>query len=130
MKMSKKLAITMICGAVGLSAALVQAGNVTARGPVSFATYDADGNGAISEQEFNTIREQRQAAVRASGRMGQGMANAPSFADTDTDRDGQISAQEPLMSMKDQPRRPRLILVAEASMTHVSLVMKNLFVEP
>jgi len=106
MKMSKKLAITMICGAVGLSAALVQAGNVTARGPVSFATYDADGNGAISEQEFNTIREQRQAAVRASGRMGQGMANAPSFADTDTDRDGQISAQE-LQSMQASRRMGR-----------------------
>ena len=94
MKMTKALTTAMIIGTFSLSTGLVHAKKVSTRGPVSFAAYDADGNGTITEQEFNTIREQRQAAVKESGRTGQGMAGAPSFADVDIDKDGLISAQE------------------------------------
>ena len=62
---------------------------------------DADGNGSITEQEFNSAREQQQAEMKASGRLGQGMANSPSFVDVDMDKDGQVSVQE-LKAMQDQ----------------------------
>ena len=106
MKMTKALITAMIIGTFSLSTGLVQAGVIPERGPVSFATYDADGNGAINEQEYNGVREQRQAEVKESGRMGQGMAGAPSFADVDTDKDGQISAQE-LEAMQQQQQANR-----------------------
>ena len=106
MKMTKTFTTAMIIGAFSLSTGLVQAGDVSARGSVSFATYDADGNGSINEQEYNSIREQRQAAAKDSGRMGRGMANAPSFTDADINKDGQVSTQE-LQTMQQQQQANR-----------------------
>lgn len=106
MRMTKAFSTAMIIVAFSLSAGLAHAKKVSTRGPISFTAYDADGNGTISEQEFNTTREQRQTAVKESGRMGQGMAGAPSFADVDTDKDEQISAQE-LQTMQQQQQENR-----------------------
>lgn len=106
MKMAKVLSTAMILGTFSIGAGLVLAGNVSARGPISLTNYDADGNGTITEQEFNAAREQQQAAVKSSGRLGQGMANAPSFADVDSDKDGQISAQE-LQTVQEQQQANR-----------------------
>ena len=94
MKMTTFFKTAMITGLFSLCAAAAQAGDITARGPVSFSSYDMDNSGGISQQEFNTVREQRMEAAKASGRLGRGMSNAPSFADTDTDNNGQISASE------------------------------------
>ena len=103
----KRIFITaMLIGAFSLTVSVVQAQNVLIRGPISFATYDANDNGIISEQEFNTIREQRQAAVKNSGRTGRGMTNAPTFTAIDTDKDGQISEQE-LRVMQQQQQANR-----------------------
>lgn len=106
MKMTKALTTTMIIGTFSFSASLVYTGDISARSPVSFATYDVDGNSAITEQEFNSIREQRQAAVKDSGHMGRGMAIAPSFTDADTNKDGQLSAQE-LQTMQEKQQANR-----------------------
>lgn len=106
MKMTKVLTTAMILGTFSLSTALILAGNASARGPISLENYDADGNGSITEQEFNSAREQQQAKMKDSGRMGRGMANSPSFADTDTDKDGQISAQE-LKTMQEKQQANR-----------------------
>ena len=84
MKMTKILTTAMILGTFTFLS-----GNASARGPISLENYDTDGNGSITEQEFNTARKKQQAEMKASGRMGQGLANAPSFADADTDKDGQ-----------------------------------------
>ncbi len=94
MKTTQKLTMAIILGIFSISATVVLAADVTARGPLPFSTWDADGSGGISEQEFNIIREQRQEAVKASGRLGRGMANSAPFYDIDTDNDGEISAQE------------------------------------
>ena len=94
MKMKKTLTAVFIFGAFSLTSGLVIANDLPTRGPVPFATWDADNSGAIDEQEFNTLREQRQAAVKASGRQGKNMANALTFAQIDSNGDGQISAEE------------------------------------
>lgn len=78
-------------GALVLS---VQAEEGASRGPAAFSEFDADGSGLISEEEFNTFREQRMAARAAEGGKMRGAATAPSFADIDTDGDGQLSQQE------------------------------------
>jgi len=84
----------------------VHAQNVQTRGPVSFATYDANTDGNINEQEYNTICEQRQTAVKETGRSGRGIANAPTFSTVDTHKDGQISEQE-LQVMQEQQQANR-----------------------
>jgi hypothetical protein len=64
------------------------------RGPMAFADYDANGDGAISEQEFNEARAKRMSARAEEGRPMRGLANAPSFADFDANGDGKISPEE------------------------------------
>ena len=63
-------------------------------GPVPFADFDADGDGFISEQEFNETRAAHMAAMAAEGREMKGAASHPSFADLDTDGDGLLSEDE------------------------------------
>ncbi|QTD45860.1 EF-hand domain-containing protein [Ottowia testudinis] len=71
-----------------LAAAWAASGAVLAQtGPAPFSTYDRDGNGLISEAEFNAVRAERRAA-------GQPMRNARGFADLDANRDGQLSPEE------------------------------------
>lgn len=79
-----------------LNAFAEDAGSTTPpmRGPMAFADYDANGDGAISEQEFNETRAKRMAARAEEGRPMRGLANAPSFADFDTNGDGKLSPEE------------------------------------
>jgi hypothetical protein len=63
-------------------------------GPPPFAEFDTDGNGFLTEAEFEAGRAARHAAMAEAGRPMKGMASAPSFADFDTDNDGQLSADE------------------------------------
>lgn len=107
MKRNKTLTAAMIFGFISLSAGMVIANNLPTRGPVDFATWDADGNGTIEEQEFNTVRQQRQTAAKANGRLGRNMVNAPSFAQIDTDNDGKISAKE--LTVMQQGQRGKSI---------------------
>ncbi|BCO08311.1 hypothetical protein GF1_06870 [Desulfolithobacter dissulfuricans] len=95
MKATRSLIAAAFFSALALGAGIqVQATDLTQPGPLSFSDYDQDHNGVITEQELNAVREQRQAAIRATGRPGFGMANAPSFADLDGNGDGQITPEE------------------------------------
>ncbi len=94
MHMTKFVNTAILIGLLSLSATLVQAGDITVRGPISFSTYDMDNSGGISQQEFTTIRKQHREAIKASGRLGRGASYAPSFEAIDTDHNGQISAAE------------------------------------
>ena len=80
------------------------------RGPDPFSTYDQNGDGAISREEFDAHRQARQAARAAEGRPMRQAAGAPDFADVDTDGDGRITPQELAESqgqrMADRPRGP------------------------
>lgn len=59
-----------------------------------FAAFDRDGNGMISEQEFNEFRAQRRKARAEQGRMMRGVADAPSFSQIDSNQDGLLSREE------------------------------------
>ncbi len=95
MKATRSLIAAAFFSALALGAGTqVQAADLTHRGPLSFSEYDQDNNGVITEQELNSVRAQRQEALRAAGRRGIGVANAPSFTDLDSNGDGQITPEE------------------------------------
>jgi len=71
-----------------------QAGGGHGHGPAAFTDFDVNNDGSISETEFNTVREQRMAAMSAGGKNMPCTASAPTFADLDTDKNGQVSAEE------------------------------------
>lgn len=77
------------------------------RGPIPFATYDQNGDGGISEDEFATIRAARISERAAEGRPMRGLSNAPQFADFDTDGDGSISPAELSAGQAARARGPR-----------------------
>jgi len=87
--LSLKLAMTLL-----LTTAVVQATGLPQRGPIPFAAYDRDGNGAISELEFEQVRGERMRARASEGRPMRGMANPPSFSGFDSNGDGVLSADE------------------------------------
>jgi Ca2+-binding EF-hand superfamily protein len=57
------------------------------RGPVSFSAYDQNGDGFVSKEEFNAVREK----LMADGRP---MRNALPFEDIDLNHDGKLSPEE------------------------------------
>jgi len=75
------------------------------RGPITFATYDSNGDGFISEQEFDQVRSDRMATKKAGKghsmepgrRKADGMSkgrNMASFTKFDLNSDGVILKQE------------------------------------
>jgi Ca2+-binding EF-hand superfamily protein len=78
----------------GLLAHSSLAESLPPRGPIPFEAFDQDGNGLISEQEFNSVREERMASRAAQDRPMYGMADPPAFADFDSDGDGRLTPAE------------------------------------
>ena len=78
----------------GFLAINAQAGQDSHGGPPPFSEFDLDGNGFVSEEEFNTVRGQHMAAKAAEGKQMKGAATAPAFADIDKDGDGQLGPEE------------------------------------
>ena len=64
------------------------------RGATPFDMHDLNGDGYVTEQEFNTFRGQRMSARAAEGRPMYGAANAPSFSSFDANRDGRLTQDE------------------------------------
>ncbi len=64
------------------------------KGPPTVADMDSNGDGVVSEEEFDACRSQRQQAMAAQGKPMKGMANAPTFQQVDSNGDGKISQQE------------------------------------
>ncbi|MBN8450343.1 MAG: EF-hand domain-containing protein [Candidatus Accumulibacter sp.] len=60
----------------------------------TFADFDRNADGRISEQEFDATRSERIAQRASEGRPMRGLAGAPSFAEIDRDGDGSISRAE------------------------------------
>lgn len=64
------------------------------QGPPTFEQFDTDGDGYVSEEEFNTLRSERIAKRAAEGRHMRGLENAPAFSDIDSNGDGKLNADE------------------------------------
>lgn len=80
--------------AVALFPLVVKAGQGMQHKPPPFAQIDTDGDGFVSEAEFNSHRAERHAAMAAAGKPMKGMATAPAFADVDSDGDGKVTEAE------------------------------------
>ena len=82
----------VLAGCVVISGAHAKEGSM--HGPAPFSDFDMDENGFVSEAEFYSVREQRMAARASEGKKMRCAKYAPSFADLDTDGDGQLSPEE------------------------------------
>ncbi|WP_242479348.1 EF-hand domain-containing protein [Lamprobacter modestohalophilus] len=60
----------------------------------TFASFDADGDGMLSKDEFETGRAERIKERSQQGYQMRNLANAPSFEDVDQNGDGQIDKEE------------------------------------
>ena len=60
----------------------------------AFADFDLNGDGAISEDEFNKARAERIAKRAKEGHQMKNLANAPSYASIDTNDDGSVRGDE------------------------------------
>ena len=68
--------------------------DVPLRGPIPFSAFDIDGDKRISEEEFNTVRNQRWSQKVERGDPMRGIAQASTFAEIDTDENGFIDLDE------------------------------------
>ncbi len=63
-------------------------------GPIPFAAYDTNGDGVVTEQEFNAVRAQRMGQKAQEGRPMRNAASAPGFAAFDSNGDGKLTPEE------------------------------------
>lgn len=84
-----------------------QAETLPPRGPVSFATYDQNGDGIVTREEFNAVRKARQAEDPGWGGRRRGVADAPTFDELDSNGDGQLSEDELMAGQAEQATQRR-----------------------
>lgn len=60
----------------------------------SYSDFDGDGNGKITQKEFENTQQKRMEEQAKTGRMMRNADNAPKFSDIDTNKDGNIDTQE------------------------------------
>lgn len=65
-----------------------------ATGPVPFESFDVDGSGDVSQEEFNRMRSERIRVRSEEQRQFRNMGSAPGFSDIDTDGDGRLNRNE------------------------------------
>ncbi len=87
------LTATLAIACLGLSGTLLAQAPVAA-GPMTFASFDKNGDGAITEQEFTAAHGERMAERAAQGAPMWGAANPPTFADFDQNADGRLTPEE------------------------------------
>lgn len=94
--MAKLIAIPLFALCLMMSSALYAEGTPNAKGMnmPTFADFDLNGDGTMTEEEFTKARSERIAKRAEEGRQMKNLSEAPSFDDIDTDDDGGISPAE------------------------------------
>ena len=87
------LAISVLFAVLMLPLA-AKAGSHMRHHPPPFSEFDQDGDGFVTEEEFNAYRAARHEAMAKEGRPMKGMATAPAFSDIDADGDGRLTEAE------------------------------------
>ena len=90
-KVTLAVAFTTLVGAMPFS---LQAQTMPMRGPIPFATYDQNGDGVITENEFDAVRAERMQQRAEAGMPMRNVANAPDFATFDANHDGKLTPAE------------------------------------
>ena len=93
------LATTIACASLSLPA--------TAQDMQTFADFDLNKDGKISEAEFDEVRAARISQRATAGYPMRGLADAPTFADIDTSKDGTLSPEEFAVQHARHQQRPR-----------------------
>ena len=70
----------------------------------AFSEYDLNGDGKITEKEFNEARSKRISERAQQGYQMRNLGSAPSFADIDTNGDGEISVEEFAAHQSQRPQ--------------------------
>jgi hypothetical protein len=75
---------------------LIFAGSLQAQPPMAppIQMFDKDGNGTVSEEEFNQGRAERMAERAKSGRQMRNAGKGPQFSDIDVNGDGEATMDE------------------------------------
>ena len=60
----------------------------------SYSDFDTDGNGKVTQKEFQNTQQKRMTQRADEGRMMRNAGNAPVFSDIDTNGDGNIDKNE------------------------------------
>lgn len=83
------------CGGMpGMGRAMPGMGRGRGHQMPQFQSFDLDGDGGVSQEEFIEARGERVAERAKQGRMMRGMKHMPEFSDIDSDGDGSISPDE------------------------------------
>lgn len=85
---------TALLVAIVAAPALAEEPTVPATGPVPFESFDADGSGDVSQEEFNRMHSERIRVRSGEQRQFGNMGSAPGFSDIDTDGDGRLNRNE------------------------------------
>jgi Ca2+-binding EF-hand superfamily protein len=90
--------------------ALLAAGSLLAvpPGPIPFSSYDGNGDGRVSADEFYAARNARIGERAREGRLMRNLGNVPAFEAFDDDRDGYLSENELLKGQLSQMRQRQL----------------------
>ncbi|MBT4708344.1 MAG: EF-hand domain-containing protein [Campylobacteraceae bacterium] len=97
--------VTVTAGTLCLLGSLSNAADLSQRGPISFAIYDTNKDGYVSESEFYDARAKRQSIRVNQGMPMKNACNAPDFNSFDTNKDSKLTKIELLEGQNTQMQK-------------------------